>query len=93
MYKSLRVIAIVLASTFIGGQAIAEEIRVPVGQQSKHSVVAPKTGLAQSDVLSQFGAPNNRSASVGSPPISRWEYSKFYVYFEYDRVIHSVIKI
>lgn len=93
MHKLLNIISITLASFFFCSQLLAEEIRVPVGQQSQKNVVAPKTGLAQGDVISQFGAPIKRSASVGSPPITRWEYSKFYVYFEYDRVIHSVIKI
>jgi hypothetical protein len=28
---------------------------------------------------------------VGKPPISRWEYPGFIVYFESDHVIHSVV--
>ena len=31
-------------------------------------------------------------AAVGEPPISRWVYADFVVFFEYDRVIHAVIK-
>jgi hypothetical protein len=29
---------------------------------------------------------------VGEPPITRWDYDKFVVVFEYNRVIHSVTK-
>ena len=29
--------------------------------------------------------------AVGKPPISRWEYPGFVVYFEHDHVIHSVV--
>jgi hypothetical protein len=28
---------------------------------------------------------------VGDPPISRWVYDHFTVYFEYDKVLHSVV--
>jgi hypothetical protein len=27
---------------------------------------------------------------VGQPPITRWDYASYSVYFEYDRVIDSV---
>jgi len=34
----------------------------------------------------------SKKAAVGDPPISRWEYADFTVYFEYDRVVHAVLK-
>jgi hypothetical protein len=30
--------------------------------------------------------------AVGEPPISRWEYTGYTVYFEHDLVLHSVIQ-
>lgn len=48
--------------------------------------------MTQASVESKFGAPNSKVAAVGEPPISRWEYQNFVVYFEYDRVIHAVLK-
>jgi hypothetical protein len=42
-------------------------------------------------VESAFGAPTNRHAAVGDPPITRWDYPGFAVYFEYQHVIHSVV--
>ena len=36
------------------------------------------------------GAPSRRHAAVGQPPITRWDYPGFSVYFEYDKVINSV---
>lgn len=50
----------------------------------------PTRGMTQASVQSRFGAPEARRAAVGEPPISRWDYSGFIVYFEYDRVIHAV---
>jgi hypothetical protein len=37
-----------------------------------------------------FGEPQKRTPAVGEPPITRWIYKDFTVYFEYDRVIHAV---
>ncbi len=38
-----------------------------------------------------FGAPVNRHPTVGAPPITRWDYNGFSVFFEKDRVIDSVV--
>lgn len=42
-------------------------------------------------VEQRFGAPNSRHAAVGQPPITRWDYARFSVFFENDRVIHAVV--
>lgn len=50
----------------------------------------PARGESQARVEERFGTPAEAAAAVGEPPISRWEYPGFTVYFEYDRVIHAV---
>ena len=50
----------------------------------------PTRGMTQQSVEANFGAPQSALDAVGEPPISRWEYANFVVFFEYDRVIHSV---
>ena len=52
----------------------------------------PSAGMTAASVESRFGAPVSKKAAVGDPPISRWEYKEFVVFFEYDRVIHAVVK-
>ncbi|MDH3613906.1 MAG: hypothetical protein OEU90_13685 [Gammaproteobacteria bacterium] len=52
----------------------------------------PTRGMTAASVESKFGAPQSKDAAVGDPPISRWEYTNFVVFFEYDRVIHAVVK-
>ena len=52
----------------------------------------PTRGMTQTRVEASFGAPQSMVAPVGDPPISRWEYANFVVFFEYDRVIHAVSK-
>ncbi len=53
----------------------------------------PSRGMTMAQVEQSHGAPAMRKAAVGNPPITRWEYEGFIVYFEYRHVIHSVAKI
>ena len=52
----------------------------------------PSRGMTAASVETRYGAPEAKGAPVGDPPISRWEYKDFVVFFEYDRVIHAVVK-
>lgn len=90
--KTLSRLMILLAVASIGftTSVFAEDIRVPVGQQSQDGLEVPKTGLTKTAVKEKFGIPLQESAPVGNPPITRWTYNEFVVYFEYDHVIRSV---
>jgi len=50
----------------------------------------PKAGMSMDKVEAQFGMPIEKHAAVGEPPITRWDYPTFSVYFEYQLVIHAV---
>jgi len=79
---------------FISTSAVAEQMRVPVGeQQDAISGQKPTRGLSAYQVESQFGAPASRHGPVGTPAIVFWEYDQFTVYFEGDYVIHAVAKV
>lgn len=52
----------------------------------------PGRGMTQAGVEATYGAPQQAHVAVGDPPITRWDYATFVVFFEYDRVIHSVAK-
>ena len=52
----------------------------------------PTRGMTQKSVESNFGAPQSARDAIGEPPITRWEYANFVVFFEHDRVIHAVSK-
>jgi hypothetical protein len=41
-------------------------------------------------VEKEFGAPATKHPTVGKPPITRWDYANFSVFFEGDRVIDTV---
>lgn len=72
----------------------AETIIIPVGQQAaeKQVLERPRRGSSKEQVKAHFGDPVSITPAVGAPPISSWEYPDFTVYFEYNHVLHSVLK-
>lgn len=63
---------------------------------ARQDVVLPKRGSLMSQVEAQFGAPQRKHAPVGGglpqhPPITRWDYAEFSVYFEHDHVVNAVV--
>lgn len=54
------------------------------------SITLPGRGMSKDQVEDRFGSPAEKVEAIGEPPISRWVYGSFTVYFEYDHVIHAV---
>lgn len=65
---------------------LIEEVRQAEGMQ------LPVNGISKDDVRAKFGAPAQTHAPVGDPPITRWDYAQWSVYFEYDLVLSTVLK-
>ena len=83
---------LLLAAVLASGLAGAETIAVDSGIAIKESdVPTPARGMTMDQVATKFGAPVTKVPAVGKPPISRWEYPGFNVYFEANHVIHSVV--
>ncbi len=92
MFKSTlsRLAVIALAAGFLGpasAQNLDTSASAPAADDGR-----PTRGMTQARVESDYGAPASKVAPVGDPPITRWEYQNMIVYFEYDRVIHAVMK-
>jgi hypothetical protein len=73
------------------GQASADVLLID-GIQSAPAIQTPRNGLSMVQVRQQFGEPAQAVPAVGEPPISRWKYTGYTVYFENDLVLHSVIQ-
>jgi len=54
-------------------------------------VIRPTRGMSMKAVINYYGEPASKSAAVGEPPITRWTYPYFVVFFEQSTVIHSVV--
>ena len=61
--------------------------------QESENLDLPRHGLAMAQVEAKYGEPRNRVPPVGDPPITRWVYPGFTVYFEHQYVIDSVTHV
>ncbi len=90
MNKSLFALAVataVLGSAVAGAETLVVDDKVMVRESN---IQRPARGMAMGAVEKQFGAPQDRHAAVGKPPITRWDYAGFAVFFEGERVIDAV---
>ena len=86
----MRLLFLICLSLMVMLSSRAEVLRIPISQQGDKNINMPVHGDLQSQVLRRFGEPNVRHPSVGQPPISRWDYADFSVYFEHSTVVSSV---
>lgn len=87
----------ILLGYCLGLAALASPLTLPAQNLEMASPPAaaaaqsmPARGQSMSQIERQFGAPTERFAAVGQPPITRWVYPTMIVYFEYDHVVHAV---
>ena len=84
-------LSVIASMTLSVSIAHADELKMtnaPAGGSNQ-----PARGMSMEKVEAAFGAPANRVAAVGNPPITRWEYPGFVVFFENSIVLHSVVKL
>lgn len=82
--------ALAAVAFFIGAPvALGDELRV---QGAATAADAPTRGMTMDRVEARYGAPSRKLPPVGDPPITRWEYPSYVVYFEHRHVIHSVAR-
>ena len=72
------------------GPALADVLLVD-SIQSAPQIQTPRNGLTMSQIRQQYGNPASELPAVGDPPISRWEYDGYSVFFENDLALHTVI--
>lgn len=87
-----RSVMISLTLTLIVSAPVSADVLLIESIQSAPAIATPRNGQTMSQVRQQFGEPAQELAAVGEPPISRWEYTGFSVFFENDVVLHSVIQ-
>lgn len=58
---------------------------------SEEGLPRPTRGMTMERVKQQFGQPAAEHPRVGEPPITRWDYDQYSVFFEYQYVLTSVI--
>ena len=96
--KSVLAMALaVAASLALTTPALADSLAAPQVDAARSFAAGslPQRGQSMAQVERRFGAPQAKLPDAGGgsprqPVIHRWRYSGFTVYFERNRVIHSV---
>lgn len=94
VHRSLVCAAAVALCAALPVSVTAEVLDLPESSVAGEQLERPATptrGMNKSQVLKRFGAPKSKTAAVGDPPISRWQYDAYTVVFEYDWVLHAVV--
>ena len=89
--RSAKLLALLLGCAIAGGAGAATVIVDVLVQIEQTSVAHPTRGTTMHQVEAKFGKPQKRYPTVGKPPITRWDYPSFSVFFEYNRVVHAVV--
>jgi len=89
--RSTKLLALLIGCAIAAGAAAETLIVDGHVQLAQSSIARPGRGTTMHEVEAKFGSPERRYPAVGKPPITRWDYPSFSVYFEYSRVVHSVV--
>ena len=88
--RKLLLIPVLFGLFASAGSAFADTLLIERVESARGSTL-PRKGSTMETVEASFGAPEARHAAVGQPPITRWVYPAFSVYFERDYVINAVV--
>jgi hypothetical protein len=88
--QTFTAISLCLAGLATAPALPAQTLEMTNPPAASSAVATPARGQTMAQVERQFGAPTERFAPVGQPPITRWVYADKIVYFEYDHVVHAV---
>ncbi|MCW8891181.1 MAG: hypothetical protein OQL20_11040 [Sedimenticola sp.] len=93
--KSITALFLAIALTFVAPLSVADVLLLEAIHEApannSEGLPRPRTGQTMDTVRSRFGAPAQEMPWVGEPPISRWIYDDFTVYFEHEYVINTVV--
>jgi|HigsolmetaGSP11D_1036233.scaffolds.fasta_scaffold00152_7 hypothetical protein len=71
--------------------ALADTLMIEkVSSDAATAAQRPSRGMTMKQVAARYGEPAQKLPAVGNPPITRWVYDDYTVYFEHDKVLHSV---
>lgn len=87
MAKIKTILFLALLSVAIIPASFADTLSIANAPQGAAS---PHRGMTMDQVRAKFGAANEELPAVGTPPITRWVYADFTVYYEHQYVIHAV---
>ena len=94
---SLRIVALSLALSVLSVAPATADVLLIDSVESAPAIQTPRAGVSMSAVRQGYGSPMTEYPTISTdggpqqPPITRWDYNGFSVFFEHDRVVHSVV--
>jgi len=89
--QPLLVTSLLLISTPMMAETLLLDTIEQAPPNDAAGVPRPQRGESMDQVWKRFGSPGEELPAVGNPPITRWVYDRFTVYFEDRSVINSVL--
>lgn len=94
---SIRSVLIALTFAMLASSTASADVLLLESIESAPAIPTPHRGLSMTDVRQQYGDPVTEYPTVSAnggpyqPPITRWDYDKYSVFFERDVVIDAVV--
>lgn len=83
-------LAVLLAQPAVADVLLLDAIKnEPVN--SAEGLPRPTRGMTMNQVKQRYGQPEVEHPWVGEPPITRWDYKDYSVFFEHQYVLDSVV--
>ncbi len=89
MRTTLSLVSIVAFAVVTSGPALGQETKDDADSMQE-MMSMPTNPMTMDKVRGEYGSPELERPAVGEPPITRWEYDGYTVYFEHQLVITSV---
>lgn len=88
---------VVVVAALCGATPVHADVLLIERSRSAQEMDLPRRGESMQAVERRFGSPSQKRAPVGGsskaqPPITRWDYPTFSVYFEYSHVVNAVLR-
>ena len=75
----------------VGAETLLLDSIAATPANNAQGIPRPTHGMSMQMVKRRFGEPAKIHPQVGDPPITRWDYSDYSVYFEYQYVLTAVV--
>ena len=94
-YLSRLILALCLsmAVTSVNADTLLIDAITKAPPNTPSGLLRPSNGQSMQEVSARFGEPKEKLPPVGNPPITRWIYEKFTVYFEHNSVVNSAVHL
>ena len=91
MTRTMMALVLAIFAGFAQAPALFADVLLIEEVRQAGEMDVPTNGMTSADVRARFGAPKKTFSAVGNPPITRWQYERWSVYFEYEVVLFTVL--